>query len=199
VRLQLVTMVAFVSTVPAAHAAAPVSETVAACRAEPDGARRLACYDQEIDRLTGARAAPEPVPPPMTFSKPAAAAPDLPATPSAPGAAVPTSAQDAKNLESRLSAEQRFGLNAAQVAARDPASAGPAPLDVLLAKVVALRALPQGGVLIDLDNGQRWQQTGLELDLLLRVGAAVKIRRASFGSFMLSTTTGRMARVKRLS
>jgi hypothetical protein len=70
-------------------------------------------------------------------------------------------------------------------------------LDSVSARVTSLREGPYGGVVLELDNGQVWQQLGSS-DLKLDVGDAVKISRAALGSFWLTTPAKLGARVTRI-
>jgi hypothetical protein len=70
-------------------------------------------------------------------------------------------------------------------------------LDSITARVTSLREGPRGGVLLELDNGQAWQELE-SANLLLKVGDAVHVSRAALGSFWLSTPSGRGARVRRV-
>jgi hypothetical protein len=176
------------SIAPAATAVAPVPPNSAL--AEPAATQPVPAPTQAL--------APTVPPPPATAPAAAVVAP-IP-TPRAspaiePSAAAPAAAA-AATTSPALSAEQRFGLNGAQLAQNNAAT--PPELKSLDAHVVEVSPMPAGGVVLDLDNGQRWQQTSLDQDLMLKPGDAVHIRRATFGSFMLSAGSGRFARVKRL-
>lgn len=70
-------------------------------------------------------------------------------------------------------------------------------LNSVSARVTSLREGPQGGVTLELDNGQAWQQLGSS-DLRLDVGDTVKISRAALGSFWLTTPAKLGARVTRI-
>ena len=94
-------------------------------------------------------------------------------------------------------AGEMFGLRSNSPA--KPPAENPAErkaLSSITARVVSLRELPQGGLLIGLDNGQSWVETS-DGDLALKVGDAVKISRAAMGSFLL-VTHGRGGRVRRV-
>jgi hypothetical protein len=65
------------------------------------------------------------------------------------------------------------------------------------ARVTSVRQGLQGGVTLELDNGQTWQQLGSS-DLRLDVGDTVKISRAALGSFWLTTPAKLGARVTRI-
>jgi hypothetical protein len=84
----------------------------------------------------------------------------------------------------------RFGLNAPPVKKIDQ---GPDLMQARVAKVTADRL---GNVSVELDNGQTW--TFNEPDAPLRAGDAVRIRRASFGSFLMAAPGRRTYRVRRV-
>jgi hypothetical protein len=93
-------------------------------------------------------------------------------------------------------ARELFGLRAA------PEKPAPKPLErvelnSVSARVTSVRQRPQGGVLVQLDNGQLWQQLG-NRDLLLEVGDNVTISRAVLGSFSITTPHKRIAKVTRI-
>jgi hypothetical protein len=93
-------------------------------------------------------------------------------------------------------ARELFGLRAA------PEKPAPKPLErvelnSVSARVTSVRQRPQGGVLVELDNGQLWQQLG-NRDLLLEVGDNVTIARAVLGSFSITTPHKRIAKVTRI-
>ncbi len=93
-------------------------------------------------------------------------------------------------------AREVFGLKAAP-----PKPAAKAvertELNSVSARVASLRPLPHGGMTVELDNGQSWQQLG-NIDLELDVGDTVTIARGALGSFMLTTPHKRIAKVTRL-
>jgi predicted methyltransferase len=62
--------------------------------------------------------------------------------------------------------------------------------------VIALGVAPNGRPTITLDGGQLWELDNA--DPLLNKGDTVTIKRATFGSFLLTTSTGRSHRVHRL-
>jgi hypothetical protein len=65
------------------------------------------------------------------------------------------------------------------------------------ATVTATRHGPSGALVVELDNGQRWQQLG-SADMGLQVGDSVTISRALLGSFWLAPPNGRGSKVSRL-
>lgn len=64
------------------------------------------------------------------------------------------------------------------------------------AKVLEVLADSHGGTLVRLDNGQTW--TLEDGPAILRAADAIVIKRAALGSFLMTTPTGRVYRVRRL-
>jgi hypothetical protein len=153
----------------AAHAAPAADNGLKVCAAiEPPG-ERLACYDQLAGRI-----------PP----KGASAAPTAPAAASAPAAAAAPTAPAAASPES-------FGLSAVE----HPHAPKP-PAAALSAKVAGLGSSAGGRVTVYLEGGQLWELD--DADPLLGAGDSVTIRRAAFGSYLMTTPDGRTHRTHRL-
>jgi hypothetical protein len=95
-----------------------------------------------------------------------------------------------ESLSSDTSAEALFGASAPKVE-RDE-------LTSVSARVQALRRHASGALIIDLDTGQQWRQTGGSSSPLLEVGHEVTITRAALNSFRMSTPSGRALKVKRV-
>lgn len=98
------------------------------------------------------------------------------------------------------SAEEMFGLSGGSVVSPAQRTTSPVErveLEEIAAHVVSVKPLRQGGWLIELDNGQTWQQLESR-SLVLEAGAPVKISRGALGSFRLTTSSGRSARVRRV-
>jgi hypothetical protein len=70
-------------------------------------------------------------------------------------------------------------------------------IKLVKATVTATHHKPGGALVIELDNGQRWQQLG-SADMELEVGDPVTISRAMLGSFWLAPPSGRGSKVSRL-
>jgi hypothetical protein len=161
-----------------------------ACMSESDPTQRLACFDRESARLTQesapvARRADPPA------SSPPAAAPT--AAPAAPVAAVPAPTQ---------SAEDKFGYrgNIARAELDKKNAEERQGFEQLTAKVAELGTMPHRELLLTLDNGQVWQQKPGDRAMRIKVGDTVTIRRASLGSFLLTSEAAngsmRVTRVK---
>jgi hypothetical protein len=93
-------------------------------------------------------------------------------------------------------APDMFGARPAETAAA-PAGITRTELKSITAHVTALHESQTSGAILELDNGQKWQQLGHE-DLLLKVGDRVNISRGAFSSFWLMTEGNRSSHVKRL-
>jgi hypothetical protein len=211
----------------ASSATAPSAGDLARCAgiAAPDA--RLACYDtlagRSPDRMAPT-AATTPTPAAATTPSPTAAATTAsardamptPAVTTVPAqAAAPTGAVAAASITSAapvltapaptaptptgtltpapsLASDPRnFGLSQAQL---HKAPEGPAAIQARIAKIVDNRA---GLAYVVLDNGQTWILTEADEDSRLGPGDSVTIKRASLGSFLMTTQTKRSYHVRR--
>ena len=70
----------------------------------------------------------------------------------------------------------------------------------LTAKVTEVATLPNGGLMLTLDNGQIWQQKTADRAVRVKVGDQVTIKRAVLNSFLLTSDASkgsmRVARVR---
>jgi hypothetical protein len=180
--------------------AAAAAPSLAACVNINDSAERLACYDKLAGRdaaLTGqtpaAQAQPAVLPQPAGLQAPTVATPAAAATPGAP--APPSNATVTTNPHSAAaqgsSPPQSFGLYAAE----HPKA--PQVSRTLEARVIGFGASADGRTTISLDGSGLWEQLD-DSDPLLKVGDTVTIRRAAFGSYLMTTPTKRTHRVRRL-
>jgi len=129
---------------------------------------RLACYDALGRSLE---------PPPVPSASPSPAANKAPAA----------------DESSAQAATAAGGVNAFGLTRHErPAAAGP---DLIRAQVAAVTTDRLGKAHVRLDNGQVWSLSAP--DVLLRAGEAVTIRRASLGSFLMTTPAHRTYRVQR--
>lgn len=92
-----------------------------------------------------------------------------------------------------------FGLDSSSAVAGLGAAAGINPLDELVATVTGVARAADGRLSVDLDNGQSWVQVDTRR-ATLSTGVEVRIRRAAFGSYLLSPTGDRRSalRVRRI-
>ncbi|MFO1409554.1 MAG: hypothetical protein U1F06_04150 [Steroidobacteraceae bacterium] len=127
-----------------------------------------------------------------------AAAPSVEPGPAAAAAPVAVAAAPVAAVATQPASEaEKFGLSERQRAERAPRPEKP-PATSVTADIVALRKLPSGYALIELDNGQQWQQIESAPNLYLRLGERVTIRKASLGSFLLETKSNFSLRVRRV-
>ena len=137
---------------------------------------RLACYDALGRSLE---------PPPVPSASPSPAANKAPAADESSAQAA-TAAGECSRINRQY--QVAFGLTRHE----RPAAAGP---DLIRAQVAAVTTDRLGKAHVRLDNGQVWSLSAP--DVLLRAGEAVTIRRASLGSFLMTTPAHRTYRVQR--
>jgi len=96
-----------------------------------------------------------------------------------------------------VSAESLFGRDAAQTSTVLQQQAGISPPQILDAEISSVESRADGKLRITLRNGQQWEQIdGGPLHLV--PGDPVRIRRASFGSYLLyKQSGGRSIRLRR--
>lgn len=101
---------------------------------------------------------------------------------------------------STVSPEHVFGAQSQRDPVARPTSA-PAEsrqdLESITANVRSVSYTSKGALSVELDNGQRWRQSD-DRRISIRSGDAVKITRASLGTFRLVAPNGRYARVERV-
>lgn len=92
-----------------------------------------------------------------------------------------------------------FGLDSSTAVAELGAAAGVVALRELQATLTAVDRAPDGRLLLILGNGQAWSQVDARR-VTLHTGDEVRIRRAAFGSYLLSTLDDRRSalRVRRI-
>jgi hypothetical protein len=169
-----------------ATAADALPPSLRACMKEADATRRLACFDRESAVLAGESA-------PVAKQ----AAPVAPAAAPAASAAATGGAATAATQ----SATDKFGYKG-NIAREeiDKQKAVEEESGALTAKVSAVSALPNGGLVVTLDNGQVWQQKTADRGMHIKAGDQVTIKHAMMGSFLLTSDTVngsmRVSRVK---
>ena len=151
------------------------------CASQADDGMRLRCYDSEMRRLSEVHAAP-------AVSAPVAAA----AAPSRDDGPVPA-------VTASMTPEEVFGFSGsvaqAEIDRRDERLNA---VDKIEAAVTKVDRRPYGEWVVTLANGQVWAQKSVEPGVKVQAGDQVVIRRASLGSFLMSTPAGRSTRVSRI-
>lgn len=158
------------------------------CAAIQTQAERLACYDKLAGRGATpppAAATPQPAPSPAAPAS-SGAKKHTPAAPAAAPDPVPTPA-----AAPAPGTPEAFGLYKAE----HPA-APKSPVETVTGKIVDLKYDAYGRETISLEGGAVWQLAGS--DAILAKGDEVTIKRAVMGSYLMTTSTGRQHRVKRL-
>ncbi|MBS0417396.1 MAG: hypothetical protein JSR66_06765 [Proteobacteria bacterium] len=163
------------AAVAVAHGADNSTSRILACAAVPADAARLSCYDGVA---RGLRSQPPP-----------AAATGAPAT-AAPASAPAAAAVPRTPVADTGAAKRDFGLPPVKREIVEEVKS-------VKATVTATHHRPNGALVMELDNGQRWQQLG-NADLGVQVGDSVTISRAMLGSFWMLPPSGRGSKVSRL-
>jgi hypothetical protein len=173
---RLLALVALV-LLPLPAAAQEVADMLQTCRAEPDDARRLACYDRAMDR---------------------AAQTSQPAATNHPVAASTPAEQRAPAETKELTPEERFGRSGTMAREEiDRKSEESRELSELTARVTEIWTRSDGLMVLTLDNGQTWSMNRPDPFFRIKTGDQVKIQPAALGSFLLSGPSKRSTRVTR--
>lgn len=154
------------------------------CRAMPTDAARLDCYDQLVDAHTGSTSQSAKTDSVVQLE---------------PVAVAPAATTAAAGSVGDISQEELFGKNPEEVRQSVQEATGTKEIDRIEARVTEVLLLATGKVIIILDNGQVWKQKDRS-KLRLSGDEQVIIRRASFGSFLLTKVGSKTPmRVKRIS
>ncbi len=145
------------------------------CAVVTDDAQRLACYDMTFGKPAATRAAP-----------PAARAP-------APVAAPPAPPPAAATLAPAVTAPAAAPAPTPTPAAKAKQPPLPASFNAV---VRTLELTASRRYVATLDNGQVWVQLERDPQFELQQGAAVTIRRAMLGSYILTAPSGLTTRVR---
>jgi hypothetical protein len=176
-----VLLIAGVSTLAVSSALAQsLPPSVAACASEKDSLARLVCFDREVAKYpqAAARVAPTPAAPAVAVPP----APVVATTPPIPASPTPDD----------------FGVSGKLAQKRKEAQEEVAPaIKELRASVTKLSTKPYGEIIMQLDNGQVWEQLEKKSTFVIKEGESVLIKPAKFGSFMLTTDAGATTRVHR--
>jgi hypothetical protein len=156
-------------------------QSIILCAVERQDAARLACFDREVERHVHA-------------SEPVASAPLPSAQPATPTPPVAVTQPQNSN-----SAVDDFGVAGDLARKRKEADQqAVAPLKELHAKVVKVTTKVHGELVIELDNGQIWEQPEKKNGLLIKSGEQVRIKPGAMSSFFLTADSGATTRIRRV-
>lgn len=157
-----------------------------ACAIEKKDKVRLECFDREVARVVQGAAGVAPAP-----SSPAQAAPAAPAVaatqPAAPAPAPAATAADEFGMSGELARKRR------EVTHKDRP-----PVTELRAAVTKVSQKPYGEYVIELDNGQVWEQPEKKSSFSIKTGDTVRITPGAMGSFFLMVEAGSSTKVRRI-
>jgi hypothetical protein len=101
--------------------------------------------------------------------------------------------------DARPSPEARFGVAGELLRKQQERERENAPeLEQLESNVAKVTTRARGEYVVQLENGQVWEQTEMKSSVIVRKGDKVKIVPGSLGSFWLENSAGRRTRVKRI-
>ena len=158
-----------------------VPQGIVDCAAQKKDSARLVCFDREVAKLT--MPAPSVAPTQVT---------PAPAVPSAPVVAT-------KQQRDTSAKEDEFGVSG-NLARKRSESKKPADaaLQELHAAVTSVKSKAYGELVMELDNGQVWEQPEKKLTFIIKAGEDVVIRQHKLGSFFLTSDSGAVTRVRRV-
>jgi hypothetical protein len=168
----------------------PLADELLKCASIEQNEKRLSCFDQLTASLS---------PPSVTVDKSVlmAKAPENLEDKVAPvsTAIVAESLQPVEKTNQQKVAE--FAKEQVTLSKEEQEEAAKGELTEFTATVSSLKKLVRGEWVINLDNGQKWQQVGSDR-LKLKVGHLVTIRKGALGAIYLSNeSSSRQIRVKR--
>jgi hypothetical protein len=153
-----------------------------ACAIEKKDKVRLECFDREVARSVQASAGVAPAP-----SSPAQAVPAAPVVAATQPAAPPvTTEADEFGLSGELARKRR-----------EERKEKPAPTE-LRAAVSKVSTKPYGEYVIELDNGQVWEQPEKKSSFSIKAGDTVRITPGAMGSYFLLSDSGGSTKVRRV-
>lgn len=180
--------------VPAWSEGTDISESLKACAAETDDARRLACFDEIMSPKPADAAVSEPE---AAATSAATAGVAIAAAETAAPAAVPA---EAAAPEAGSAAEARPAPEAASDAVDNFGRTGgdKKALKQISATVVEVSRLPYGEAVVTLDNGQVWVEKDATFGFKIEVGDEAVIKRGTFGGYKLMGRGRRSSPVRRV-
>ena len=152
-----------------------------ACAIEKKDKVRLECFDREVARVVQGAAAVAPTQ--SSSAQPASAAAAVAATPPAPA---PASEVDEFGLSGELARKRR-----------EERKEKPAPTE-LRAAVSRVSKKPYGEYVIELDNGQVWEQPEKKSSFEIKPGDTIRITPGAMGSYFMLVDSGGSTKVRRI-
>lgn len=167
-----------------------IESRIDACRAEPDDAARLSCYDRAAEALK----------PPVVVAEPQATAPIAASQPDP--APEPASAPDpapapapAAAPEAPVDPVAQFGMNPELASQQETEKV---ELTEIRAVAVEVTKRTRGELVVTLDNGQVWTEKDAESYFRIKVGDTVIIKKISMGGYRMVGRGNRASAVRRI-
>jgi hypothetical protein len=156
-------------------------QSVLQCASVDNDIARLECFDKEVARATqrGASVAPTQVPPAQ------AVPPAPPVASTQPNSASPN--------------DDDFGVSGELARKRkaEEIKTGSAPRE-LRAAVAKVKTKPYGELVLELDNGQIWEQPERKSGFSIKEGENIRITQGAMGSYFVIADSGATSRVRRV-
>ena len=158
-----------------------VPQSIADCASQKRDATRLACFDREVAKLT----------------QPEKSVVPTPVDPTSPGPFAPIVATEQhKNLSPK---DDEFGVSGDLARKRAQATKSVnAPLQELHASITGIKSKPYGELVLELDNGQVWEQAEQRSDVLIQPNDPVTIKPGLLGAFYLTDVAHQTIRFRRV-
>ena len=173
-------------------ATAPTPDGLRACMAENDDARRLACYDRELNRRASTDA------PAVAIPAGAASTASAASGSKGAGSAAAVSAAPVAAVAEAVP-HNDFGVRGSEVARQREQQQPDDPQAALLtAKVTEVSKQARGELVITLENGQVWLQKKVESYFPLKSGDQIHISPGALGAYWLKAPSGRSTPVTRV-
>jgi hypothetical protein len=176
-----VSAIGLLSLASSAAFAQDLPPAVIACAIEKQDGARLACFDREVARVIQRAAGVAP-----TQVAPSPPTPSVPAVASTPPPQVTPNDDDfgvAGDLARKRKAEQEKTVKA------------PAELRAAVTKVTKK---PYGELVLELDNGQIWEQPEKKNSFAIKEGEHIRITKGAMGSYFLVADSGAITKVRRI-
>lgn len=157
-----------------------VPRSIVDCASLTPDTTRLACFDREVAKLT----------------QPAKAVTTTPVVPAAPAPQPPPVA--ATQATDTAAKEDEFGLSGSVARKRSEEKKVDSSPKELRATVSRIREKPYGELILELDNGQVWEQPEKKMSFLIKVGEGIVITQHKLGSYFLTTDSGASTRIRRV-